>query len=190
MAPARGAPLNLREKLYKRKRVYDGRVISVSSDTIILPNKKLAYREYIEHPGAVCVLAFTDKKNIVLVKQFRYPVGKITYELPAGKLDKGEKPASCVRRELLEETGYYAKKIKKIYSFWPTPAFSNEVLHIFFAECLEKRSLNLDEDEFLEPEIVPFAKALDWVKKGKMKDSKTVIAILLWIAKNIKSKSY
>lgn len=173
--------MKLKEELYKRKRVYSGKIINVSSDTVLLPNKKLATREYLEHPGAVCVLAFVDKDNILLVKQYRYPVGEITYELPAGKLDKGENSLVCVRRELLEETGYFAKKIKKIYSFWPSAAFSNEVLHIYAADHLEKRSFNPDEDEFIEPIIVPFKQALEWVRKGRIKDSKTVIALLYWV---------
>jgi ADP-ribose pyrophosphatase len=115
--------------------------------------------------------------NIVFVRQFRYPVNEITYEIPAGKLDKNEKPLKCVNRELEEETGFKAKKIEKLLSFWPTPAFSNEVLHIYKALDLVKGKTNPDEDEFINTVIVPYKKAIEMIKKGKIKDSKTIIAL-------------
>ncbi len=172
--------MNLKEKTYSREKIYNGKSLDFYVDTVILPNKKSAIREYTEHPGAVAVLPFVDKKHIVLVKQYRYPVRKITYELPAGKLSKGESLIKCVKRELIEETGFKAGRIKKLISFWPTPAFSTEVLHIFSATELKPVESNSDEDEFLEKIIVPFKTALNWIKNRKIKDSKSIIGIIYW----------
>jgi ADP-ribose pyrophosphatase len=172
--------MKLQEKLYKRHRIYTGKAVSFSADQIILPDGKKASREYMEHPGAVAVLPFVDRERIVLVKQYRFPIREVTLELPAGKLDKGESPASCVRRELAEETGYRAGKIRKIAAFWPTSAFSNEIIHIFVAEDLTPAKMSPDEDEFIETRVMPFKQALEWIRTGKIKDSKTVIALLFW----------
>ena len=172
--------MELKEQFFKTKKIVKGRAINFRVDTIVLPDKNLAEREYVEHPGAVCILPFVDSKRIVLVEQYRYPVKQATLELPAGKLDKGESPLSCVRRELIEETGFYAKKVKKIFSFWPTPAFSDEVIHIYTAHGLVEREKNPDKDEFINTHIMPIEKAFDLLKKEKIRDSKTVIALLLW----------
>ncbi|MHB9154380.1 MAG: NUDIX domain-containing protein [Endomicrobiales bacterium] len=172
--------MKLEERLYKRHRVFAGRAVNFSADEIILPDGRKATREYMDHPGAVAVLPFIDEKNIVLVKQYRFPVREATYELPAGKLDRGENPLACVRRELLEETGYRAGTVKKMLSFWPTPAFSNEVIYIFSATSLTVSVKSPDEDEFIETRTVPFRQALEWVRKGRIRDSKTVIGLLFW----------
>lgn len=173
---------NLKEKLHKRNRIYTGKSVNFSVDEIVLPNGKIATREYLEHPGAVAVLPVLPDNKIILVKQYRYPVKSTTYELPAGKLDKHktESVKDCVIRELEEETGYRCRKVKKLLSFWPTPAFGTEILHIFVATDLYKGRKNPDEDEFLETLIIKFDTALEWVVKGKIKDSKSIIAILLW----------
>jgi len=102
----------------------------------------------------------------------------LTLEVPAGKIDKGETPLKCVRRELKEETGFKAKKIVKLVSFWPTPAFSNEVLHVYAAYGLTQSQKSPDDDEFIETSVMPFKKALEKVMNGNIKDSKTIIAIL------------
>lgn len=152
-------------------------------DTVLLPDGKTATREFMDHPGAVGIAPFVDKKTVVLVRQYRHPVAEITLELPAGKLDKGESIMACVRRELHEETGYTAKKITRLMDYWPTPAFANEVLHMFIAENLVPGSHHPDADEFLEVVPMSFEKALRLVKTGKIRDSKTVIGLLacaLW----------
>jgi ADP-ribose pyrophosphatase len=169
-----------KEKLFKRRKIFSGNAISFSADVISLPDGKKAVREYTEHPGAVAVIPFVDKKNILLVEQYRYPVKRVTLEVPAGKLDRGEKPLSCVRRELEEETGYYAKRIYKICSFWPTPAFSDEVIHIYSADKLVKTESSPDEDEFIRAREFPLKKVLDWIKNGRIRDSKTIIAVLAY----------
>lgn len=166
------------ETLIRKNVVHRGRMVDFCSDEIRLPNGKKATREYMDHPGAVGVIPFLDKDTVVLVRQYRYPVGEITLELPAGKLDKGEDARACVRRELREETGYTARKITPLLNYWPTPAFANEVLHLFTATELTPGALDCDEDEFLEVVRVPFKKALALVRSGKIRDSKTVIGLL------------
>jgi ADP-ribose pyrophosphatase len=172
--------MDLRERFSRTKERVKGRAINFRIDEVVLPDRSKALREFVEHPGAVCVLPFIDKKRIVLVEQFRYPVNEVTLEVPAGKLDKGESPLACVRRELMEETGFSAKKIKKVLSYWPTPAFSDEVIHIYTAGGLVAGEKSPDEDEFINTRVMTIDKALDLMRKGRIQDSKTVIALLLW----------
>ncbi|MDR2427736.1 MAG: NUDIX hydrolase [Endomicrobium sp.] len=169
---------DLIEKTLNKKLIYKGKFTELFCDEVQLPNGNSATREYINHPGAAAVLPFIDKENIVLVKQYRYAIGKVTYEIPAGEIDAGETPVECITRELEEETGYIAKKFELLLSFYPTSALSNELLHIFSAFNLEEGNFNPDEDEFVEKEIVNFKNALDMIKDGQIKDSKTIISLL------------
>ena len=153
-------------------------MVDFRADEIRLPNGQPALREFMDHPGAVGIVPLLDRDTVVLVRQFRYPVGETTLELPAGKLDDGESIEECTRRELREETGYTAKKLTPLLQYWPTPAFANEVLHLFVAEDLVAGRESPDEDEFLEVVRMPFDKALALIKTGKIKDSKTVIGLL------------
>ena len=166
------------ETYVSKKVVWRGRAVDFRVDTVRLPNKKLATREYLDHPGAVGVIPFLDKDHVVMVRQYRHPVGEVTLELPAGKLDKGESPLSCVKRELHEETGYTAKKIRPLVQYWPTPAFANEVLHLYVATGLTAGKMHTDEDEFLRCVVVPFKKAVKMALSGEIMDSKTIIALL------------
>jgi ADP-ribose pyrophosphatase len=172
--------MKLNEKFFKQKIIHRGKAVNFFVDEIILPNGKHATREYIDHPGAVAVLAFVAKNKIILVEQYRHPVKQTTFEIPAGKLDKGESIIACVKRELQEETGFVAKHVKKICEFWPTGAFSNEVLHVFTADKLIKAKKAPDDDEFLRSRVMDIKQALKWILNGKIKDSKTIIALLMW----------
>ena len=172
-----------KEKVYKKNRIYTGKAINFCRDEIVLPNGNKAIREYIDHPGAVAVVPFINKTDIIMVKQYRYPVDKITYEIPAGKLDKKESLLKCAKRELKEETGYSTNNIKKLVSFYPSTAFSNEELIIYIAKDLVSGKQNPDEDEFIENIIIPFKQALQMIKQGKIKDAKTVIALLYLASK-------
>jgi len=166
------------ETFVSKKTVWRGRAVNFDVDTVRLPDGKLATREYMSHPGAVGVVPFLDKDTVVLVRQYRHPVGEVTLELPAGKLDARESVLTCVKRELAEETGFTARKITPLIQYWPTPAFADEVLHLFVATGLKAGQVNADEDEFIETAIMPFKKALDLVRTGKIRDSKTVIGLL------------
>ena len=170
------------EKRVKKNVVYKGKVLDFCCDEIELPNGQRATREYLDHPGAVGVVPVLPGDVIVMVRQYRYPVEQVTLELPAGKLDKGEDALKCVARELKEETGYTAKKITPLLDYWPTPAFANEVLHLYVAEGLTAGALSPDEDEFIEKVELPLADALDLIRRGRIKDSKTLVGLLAFAA--------
>lgn len=169
----------LEEKFIKTELVFDGQLLKVRKDTVLLPNGKEATREWIEHPGAVAVIPILDDGRIAMVKQYRYPMGKVTLEVPAGKLDRGEAPDKCVMRELKEETGYTANKIRKIATIGTTMAFSNEVIHIYVAEELVEGEACPDEDEFINVEKYTKEELHTMIKDGTIDDAKSLVAILM-----------
>jgi ADP-ribose pyrophosphatase len=169
-----------RERFRKTLHKYAGNAVGFRSDQITLPDGRAGVREYLSHPGAVGVLAFETPNKILLVKQYRYPVEEFTYEIPAGKLAAGEDPLSCVKRELEEETGFKAKRIRKMMSFWPTAAFSNEVIHLYLADHLQPTRAHPDDDEFLEIVKVSPRSLERRIRRGQIRDSKTIIAYLYW----------
>lgn len=169
------------ETAVRRRRVHRGRAVSFWVDTVRLPSGGTSTREYLGHPGAVAVVALASSgadPELLLVRQYRYPVKEVTLELPAGKLDPGETPRSTVDRELEEETGFRARRVRKMMTFWPTPAFADEVIHLFIAEDLRPGRFSPDEDEFIEPLRVRLSVVLEHIARGKIRDSKTVIGIL------------
>lgn len=167
----------LTEKKVSQKKIYEG-VISFFKDEVELINGQKASRVYTKHPGASAVVPLTKEGKIIFVEQYRYPVGKITLEIPAGKLKPKQSPLACAKAELKEETGFSAGKWQKMLAFYPSTAFSTEILHIFFAKDLKKGSQHLDEDEFVNTKELTLARSLEYIKKGKIKDSKTIIALL------------
>lgn len=169
----------LEEKFIKTEHVFDGQLLKVRKDTVLLPNGKEATREWIEHPGAVAVIPILDDGRIAMVKQYRYPMRKVTLEVPAGKLDQGEAPDTCVMRELKEETGYTANKISKIATIGTTMAFSNEVIHIYVAEELVEGEACPDEDEFINVEKYTKEELHTMIKDGTIDDAKSLVAILM-----------
>lgn len=169
-----------RERFKKIAHQLKGKAIGFRIDEIFLPDGRIRTREYITHPGAVGVLAFESPQKILLVKQFRYPMGVFTYEIPAGKLSEGEAPEACMRRELEEETGFVAAKVRPMGPFWPTAAFSQEVIHLFVAEGLRPTRMNPDDDEYLELVRVSPKRLETMIRRGKIRDSKTIIAYLRW----------
>lgn len=176
--------MQLFERKVSQKILFKGNAINFRVDEVLLPNDKRNLREFIEHPGAVAVLPILNDNKIVLVKQYRYPIKKVTFEIPAGKLcGKRDKPLQRIRRELKEETGYTAKKIIHLVDFWPTPAFSNEMLKIYLATGLKKGKSKPDEDEFLKIKKISLSHACKMIKKGQIKDAKTIIAIQMYIDK-------
>ncbi|MGB6606700.1 MAG: NUDIX hydrolase [Atribacterota bacterium] len=169
---------SLEEKTLSSAYIYQGKIINLRHDKVKLPDDRETIREIVEHPGAVAILALTEKKEIVMIRQFRKPADEVLWELPAGKLEEGEDLVSCARRELEEETGYYPRKIKKLITFFSTPGFCNEKLTLFLAEDLEKKNKNEDADEFIEVELIKQDEALRLVKENVIKDAKTIIGIL------------
>ena len=171
----------MKEKTIRTERIYNGKIINLRVDEVVLPNGKKTTREIMEHPGAVAIVPLLSDKRVVLIEQFRKAVEEIILEIPAGKLEKRESPLSCAKRELVEETGYQAGKFKKIISYYPSPGFTTEIIHIFVATNLKRqyKKMNLDEDEFLKVKIVRLDKAIEYIEQGKIKDSKTIIGLLL-----------
>lgn len=162
----------------KENLLYDGKILQLYCDEVMLPNGKTAKREYVNHNGGCSILAIDKDNNIYLVEQFRYPYHKNILEIPAGKLEKGEDPLDCARRELKEEIGATAESIKEIITLYPTPAYTNEPLRIYKAEGLSFGDNHLDENEFINVIKMPLKEAYRRVKSNEINDSKTVVAIL------------
>ena len=159
---------------------YEGGLLKVKRDQVRLPDGGEAWREYVQHPGAVMVLAFVDDDTILLERQFRYPKGRHFIELPAGKLEAGEPPLETARRELIEECGYEAGEWWPIARLDPCIGYSNEVIHLYGARGLKHVGNKLDEGEHLESFEAKVSDALEWVRDGHITDTKTVIGILWW----------
>ena len=170
--------MNLEEKTKLRNLIYKGRILDFYNDTITLPNGKEAMREYVDHKGGSGILAIDNQDYVYLVEQFRYPYGEIVMEIPAGKIDDNEDYLSCAIRELQEETGIMAKDIIDLGVIYPSPGYTNEPLHIYVAKHFAQGDSNCDDGEFINLVRISFSEALDMVMSGKIKDSKTCIAIL------------
>lgn len=166
------------EKQLSTKCIYDGVVVKVKKDEVLCENGITSIRECVSAPGGVAILAVIDHK-VLLVKQYRYVVQEETIELPAGKIEPNEDLAICALRELEEETGYSAKEMKKIFTFYPTPGFCSEVLHIYEAKDIFKLDTpkTMDEDEVINSYFLDLEEAYKQVLDGTIKDSKTMIAI-------------
>lgn len=160
------------------KYIYRGKILSLRTDTVSLPGGKTAAREIVEHAGASAVVPVLGDGRLLLIKQFRKPVEESLIEIPAGKLDSGESPLDCARRELEEETGFQAHSIKELFVFYPTPGYSSEKITVFKAENLRQTGKRPDDDEFIEILKLEKEKALELVRTGHIKDGKTIAGIL------------
>ena len=170
--------MDLTEKTVEQKYIYKGKVVTLRVDQVQLPNGNPGMREVIEHQGAAAVVALTNARELVLVRQFRYPLSGAIWEIPAGKLDPGETPLECAKRELLEETGATAQKYIDLGLYYPTPAYCCEKIHLFAAIDLDFTVQNLDEDEFLEVEKFPLEQVVEMIKNNEIPDGKTQAAVL------------
>lgn len=159
--------------------VFSGRLLKVQRDHVILPNGHDTTREYIRHPGAVAIVPILDDGKIVLVKQCRYPIDSLLWEIPAGKLDHGatEDPDDCARRELSEETGYSAVHWQRLLSIATTPGFSNEIIHLYKAWGLEKHFQHTDDDEFISVKAFTIKELQEMLLQGQLYDSKSICAL-------------
>lgn len=173
--------MELLEKVIRKNYVYRGKIIDVRCDDALLPNGEPCKREIVEHPGGACVLCVCEGKA-VFVRQFRYAYGEELLEIPAGKLAPGEDPMRAAKRELEEETGLIAD-LSPLTVLYPTPGYSNEKIYIYQAENVRKGQSHPDEDEFLDVVLLPVAEALAMVKRGEIRDAKTIAALLLYAAK-------
>ncbi len=168
----------LAETLLVSQQVYQGGFLDVRRDTVQLPNGRSATREYVVHPGACVVIPLLDNGDVILEKQFRYPVGREMIELPAGKLDPNEDPLICALRELREETGYSASEWAYAGCMHLAIAYSTEVIHIYFVRGLVHGERDLDEGEFLSVFTAPAQQLIAWCADGTVTDAKTVTCAL------------
>lgn len=167
----------LEEETIGSKTIFQGKVVHLVVDDVRLPNGKTAKREIVKHPGAVAIIAVTENNKLLLVRQYRKPLDKVIFEIPAGKLEKDEDPDDCALRELEEETGYRSEKLEPIVTFYTSPGFSNELVHVYYTDTLIKGSQHLDPDEFLEVVEVGLDEALEMIHDRRIYDSKTVYAV-------------
>ena len=171
---------HLTEHTLSREELLKGHFLHVVRETVRLPDGASATREYVLHPGAVAVVPLTDDGRIVLERQYRHPTGQVMIEIPAGKLDAGESALVCGQRELLEETGYSAREWAYAFTMYPTVAYSDEAIHIWFARGLTQGQAQLDQGEFLEVFTATPEEFLGWCRDGRIVDSKT-LASAIWI---------
>lgn len=169
--------MEFNEKTVKKTYIYRGKILNLRKDDVILPDGKPAIREIIEHSGGSSILCEKDGK-VAMVRQFRYPGGEVLYEIPAGKLNKGEKPELTAIRELEEECGLIATKVELMYQFYPTPAYDEEIIYIYRALDVKEGKVKLDDGEFLDFCWIEKEKLNEMIKKGEIKDAKTLIALL------------
>ena len=166
----------------KKEKLYKGKLFELNAYYMQVEHRKVR-REIIEHPGAAAMLAFDEKGKVLLVKQHRFPHGYIL-EIPAGTLEKGENPIDCAYREIIEETGYKAKKMTKLVSYFPSVGYNKEEITIFVASGTKKEfDLKLDNDEFITVVKMDIKKLIGMIKAGKIIDSKTICAVMIYAAK-------
>lgn len=170
--------MNYVEKTVSSKEIFHGKVINLRLDEVELPNGKLAHREVVEHPGGVAIVAITSEEEVLLVKQFRKPCEEVLWEIPAGKLERGEDPVKAALRELEEETGFKAETVEKVISFYTSPGFADEVLHIYLADQLTPTAQALDEDEFLSVGRKSWMEIQKMIATNEMKDAKSIAGLL------------
>ena len=174
--------MDLKETRLDSMAMYEGNFIKVFKDNVQLPDGSVSTREHIAHPGAVAVLAILDNGDLLMERQFRYAPQREFIELPAGKIDHGEDILLTAQRELLEETGYIASKWTHLTTAWPCIGYADERMEYFLARGLTYQGRQLDDGEFLEVFELSLTDALDWIRQGKINDSKTMVGIF-WLEK-------
>lgn len=171
------AEQNRQEERIEGEVLFEGRMLRVVRDTVRLPNGLQTSREVVRHPGAVAIIALQDQ-HVLLVRQYRYAIAQETLEIPAGKIDPQEPPLDCAVRELREETGYRGT-MEHISTFYTTPGFSDEVMHLFLAQDLIWDPLTPDDDEFIGVERILWDEAVRMAQENEFNDAKTILGILL-----------
>ncbi|HEU5138357.1 MAG TPA: NUDIX hydrolase [Bacillales bacterium] len=172
------------EKTISSEQIYKGKIIDVQLDQVELPDGQTSSRELVYHPGAVAVLAVTPEGRLLMVRQYRKPLERSLVEIPAGKLENGEAPESCARRELEEETGYRSDSLQYVTSFYTSPGFSDEIVHLYFSNQLEKGEQKTDDDEFVELMEVTLEEAKELMRQKEIYDAKTAYAVQYLQLKN------
>jgi len=166
------------ERQIETKRYYEGIIVNVRRDVAEMQNGARVPREVVEHPGGVGVVPITDDNKVLMVRQYRYPVGEELLEIPAGKLDNDEDPLECAVRELSEETGCKAGKLVDLGAIYPSPGFCRETLFLYLALDLQRGEMHLDQNELLSVEAVGIEELVDMIMENKLPDAKSVVGIL------------
>lgn len=180
--------MKLEEKKVSSNTVYSGKILRLDVDEVELPDGKPAVRECVRHTDGAAALFIRDGK-VALVRQYRYLYGEELYEIPAGKLERGEDARLSAMRELEEETGYRAASAKRLLDIYPTPGYTDEVIHIYLIDGAVYTAQRLDEGEFLNVEFLPLCEVLSLIESGAIKDAKTVCAVLKYVS-SLKNKSF
>lgn len=162
------------------KNTYKGKVVSIKEDLLRMPDGKEALREVVVRGNASAVVPIDSDGNILFVRQYRHPFQEMLLEIPAGMIEDGEDPFDCIKRELEEETGYYSEEIQFLCQMYPSSGFCTEKIYLYLANELKKGKLNLDEDEFVELERYSLDEAICMILDGRIKDGKTIAAILTY----------
>ena len=170
---------DFKEDKINSKKIYEGRILTLTVDNVRMPNGRDAVREVILHNGGITVVAQPDPNRVVLIKQFRYAIGKVFWELPAGRLNINEDPLFAAKRELKEETGFFAKIWEPLGIVYPLPGYSTEVLYFFKATELTDDEQDLDPDENIEVKVTDLKQAWHMIKDGEIRDAKTIAGISL-----------
>jgi ADP-ribose pyrophosphatase len=165
------------------RRAYTGRILNVDVDTVRFPDGSTGELEMIRHPGASAVVPFLSDPGggdpqLLLIRQYRYAAERFLYEIPAGRLEPGEDPAECARRELQEETGCRAERVERLFTMYTTPGFTDEKIHLFLAVGLTIGESGREADEFITVETVTLSRALAMVEQGEIQDAKTALGLL------------
>jgi ADP-ribose pyrophosphatase len=160
-----------------KKKIYKGRVVDLNLETVTLPNGATIELELIHHPGAAAIVPMKDENTIFMIRQYRYAAGGYLLEIPAGTLHPNEDPKDCAARELEEEIGFRALALDPVITFFTTPGFTNEVIHIFKATGLSPGRQNLDHDEVIEVIQLPLETAMTQIREGKIRDGKTIVGL-------------
>jgi ADP-ribose diphosphatase len=162
------------------REIFRGRIIRLVNKDLVLPNGRTTTFSIVEHPGAVAIVPVFENGDVILLRQFRPTIGEELLEIPAGTLEEGETPLETARREIIEETGYRATKWKKIAEFYTAPGFCTELMHVFLAQGLSPASAEADADEILKPVRMPVEKALELIRKNKVRDAKSIAGLLIY----------
>ena len=169
------------EKVVSSKTFYRGKLLDLRLDEVLLSSGRRVRREIVVHPGASAILPIVEPGKILMVRQYRHPVGEVLLEIPAGTLKPGEDPMACAARELEEETGYRAEKLTYLATIYPAPGYSSEILHIYLARDLRRGVQAPEMDENISVIEMSIDQVLDRIRDGRVKDSKTIVAILYYL---------
>jgi ADP-ribose pyrophosphatase len=180
---------NMTEECVESRRVYDGRIVNLRVDSVRLPDGRIARREVVEHRPAVVILAENDARQILLVRQFRYPAGEVLIELPAGVVEDGEDFTSAAVRELQEETGWKPENITKVAEFYTSPGFCGEFLALFHAAGLVEERLPADEDECIVSRFTSADEVERLLEAGSVRDCKTLFGLFWWLRRERERRS-